>query len=168
MNARNPVTPWYRQGWPWFLMAFPATAVVAGIATIVIAIKSNDGLVVDDYYKQGLAIRQTMARGQEAARLGLSADIQLRSDGTDIQLKSSTGAPLPEALFFTMTYATRGDIDQSVSLVSQGDGHYTAAIQPLRMGRWYLLLEDESSAWRLTGTISLPAETQVRLIPPDK
>ncbi len=25
-----PVEPWYRQGWPWFLIALPATAVVAG------------------------------------------------------------------------------------------------------------------------------------------
>ena len=32
----KPEEPWYRQGWPWFLIAFPAIAVVAGIATLVI------------------------------------------------------------------------------------------------------------------------------------
>ena len=51
-----PVEPWYRQGWPWFLIALPATAVVAGIATLVIAAKTFDGMVVDDYYKEGQAI----------------------------------------------------------------------------------------------------------------
>ena len=43
----KPHEPWYRQGWPWFLIAFPATAVVAGIATLVIAIQTFDGMVVE-------------------------------------------------------------------------------------------------------------------------
>lgn len=167
MTLRKSSDPWYRQGWPWFLMALPATAVVAGIATIVIAIDSNDGLVVDDYYKQGLAIKQTMARSEAAATLGLAANVQLMSDSIEVDLSSSTGAQMPDTLFFTISFATKGDMDQSVTLVGE-NGKYKAAIQPLRPGRWHVLLEDESRAWRLTGTTNLPTETNVRLIPPDK
>jgi hypothetical protein len=166
MSARKPAEPWYRQGWPWFLMAFPATAVVAGIATIVIAVKSNDGLVVDDYYKQGLAIRQTMARGDEARRLGLQADIGLSAESARVELAGNAGVALPDALFLTISHPTRDDMDQTISLVGV-QGVYTAQIQPLQTGRWNLLLEDESRAWRLTGTMHLPTETRVRLIPPN-
>jgi len=167
MTLRKSSEPWYRQGWPWFLIALPATAVVAGVTTIVIAINSNDGLVVDDYYKQGLAIQQTMARSQAAATMGLAADVRLMADRVEIDLNSSAGAPLPDTLFFTISYATKGNMDQSVTLVGQ-NGKYKAAMAPLQPGRWHVLLEDESRAWRLTGTTQLPTETNVRLIPPDK
>lgn len=167
MTLRKTAAPWYRQGWPWFLISLPATAVVAGIATIVIAVNSNDGLVVDDYYKQGLAIQQTMARSQTAADLGLMADLRLMADSIEVDLSSAQGAALPDTLFFTITFATKADMDQSVTLVGE-NGKYKAAIQPLQPGRWHLLLEDESRAWRLTGTTNLPTETNVRLIPPDK
>ena len=62
----NDVTPWYKQFWPWFLMALPATAVVGGIITIVIAMTNPDGLVQDDYYKAGLGINRTLEREQQA------------------------------------------------------------------------------------------------------
>ena len=29
--------PWYKQFWPWFIMAIPACGVVAGITTVIIA-----------------------------------------------------------------------------------------------------------------------------------
>ena len=32
-----PVTPWYRQAWPWFLISLPATAVIAGSFTFYLA-----------------------------------------------------------------------------------------------------------------------------------
>ena len=50
--------PWYRQFWPWFLIALPATVVVAGLTTWWIAAHKADSLVVDDYYKEGLAINR--------------------------------------------------------------------------------------------------------------
>ena len=53
--------PWYREPWPWILMAPPAAAVIAGAATVWIAVGSADGLVADDYYKRGLAINQVLA-----------------------------------------------------------------------------------------------------------
>ena len=46
------VRPWYREPWPWLLMAGPATVLVAGAATTWIAFASADGLVAEDYYKQ--------------------------------------------------------------------------------------------------------------------
>jgi hypothetical protein len=44
----GPDTPWYRQFWPWFIIALPASAVIAGFFTLWLAISRPDHLVVDD------------------------------------------------------------------------------------------------------------------------
>lgn len=33
--------PWYRHGWLWFVIAVPMSAVVAGVATLFIAIENG-------------------------------------------------------------------------------------------------------------------------------
>ena len=45
--------PWYRQFWPWFIIALPASAVIASFFTLWLAISNPDHLVVDeDEYQQ--------------------------------------------------------------------------------------------------------------------
>ena len=61
-NPQHPVQAWYREPWPWLVMSGPAIVVVAGIGTAIIAFRTSDGLVADDYYKQGLVINQTLKR----------------------------------------------------------------------------------------------------------
>ena len=43
---REDTKPWYRQFWPWFIIALPASSVVAGITTFWIAMQTTDSLVV--------------------------------------------------------------------------------------------------------------------------
>ena len=40
--------PWYKQFWPWFIIALPASAVVASFITLWLAISHPDQLVVDE------------------------------------------------------------------------------------------------------------------------
>jgi len=40
--------PWYRQFWPWFIIALPAAAVIASFFTLWLAISNPDYVVVDD------------------------------------------------------------------------------------------------------------------------
>ena len=45
--------PWYKQFWPWFIIALPASAVIASFFTLWLAISNPDHLVVDeDEYQQ--------------------------------------------------------------------------------------------------------------------
>lgn len=64
--------PWYRERWPWILMAGPAAVVVAGVITAWIAFANADPLVVKDYYRHGIELSAAMKRQQalaaEAAR----------------------------------------------------------------------------------------------------
>ncbi len=66
----DQVKAWYKQFWPWFLIALPGSVVIASVATIIIAIKNPDSIVVDDYYKAGLAINRDLSREQLAIQTG--------------------------------------------------------------------------------------------------
>ena len=67
----HSTVPWYREPWPWLLMLGPAGAIIAGAFTVWLAVVHEDGLVADDYYKQGLAINKVIRRQSQAVQLGL-------------------------------------------------------------------------------------------------
>src|SRR5574340_668345 len=85
--------PWYREPWPWFLMSLPAVAVAAGLTTAWIAFKTADGLVVGDYYKEGLAINQTLERDDAARAGGMDDTLALRHVGRGRYVAALTAMP---------------------------------------------------------------------------
>lgn len=59
--------PWYRQFWPWFIIALPASAVVAGIITFWLAVSNPDHVVVeDDEYQRVRSELKAQSPVQEA------------------------------------------------------------------------------------------------------
>ena len=145
MSAALHPKPWYREPWPWFLMSLPAIAVVAGVTTLVIAIKSADGMVVGDYYKAGLAINQTLERDDVAHALALTATIKTE-DGTLLLALAGRMPSYPEQLSLTLAHPTRSGMDQTLAMHHEGGGHYRAALpaMPNEMarpaGRWRIHL----------------------------
>ncbi len=61
--------PWWRHGHVWLLIAGPAAVIVAGIATLVLALQTPDPLVAEDYYRRGIEINQTLREGGSAKAL---------------------------------------------------------------------------------------------------
>lgn len=166
-DMTRPVLPWYREPWPWLLMAGPVAVIFAGIATIWIAVVSSDGLVVDDYYKQGLAINQTLERGVLAARLGYRGELQLAPDARRLSLRldASAGTALPPQLQLRVVHPTRAGRDGLVLLRQTGAGQYEGAVPELSAGRWILVLEDLQASWRIGGMLTVPAHSAVTLLP---
>ncbi len=165
--AGKDVGPWYREPWPWLLMAGPVTVIVAGIATLWIAVTSSDGLVVDDYYKAGLAINRTLERSALAAARGYRAEAVIQGAGRGISVRLATTAtvPLPETLQLHIAHPTRAGHDGLVLLRQRSSGLYEGVMPALTAGHWTLLLEDLQSNWRLGGTMTMPAQTAFTLLP---
>ncbi|MCM8596629.1 FixH family protein [Accumulibacter sp.] len=159
-------TPWYREPWPWLLMAGPAVVIVAGVITACLAIISNDGLVEDDYYRQGLAINQITARDQRASDLGLKAELVSGGQGERIRahLRSAPGAPEADSLVLLLTHPTRSGLDQKVILRPDGASLYAGSLTPVH-GRWHVVLEDGRGVWRLTGDWLPDTQPVLRLTP---
>ena len=152
ISANPTANPWYREPWPWLLMAGPAIVVVAGFVTLGFAIESSDGLVADDYYRQGKTINMTIHRDQRARELGYRAQLVISGGGKRVSLGFAAAAPALSPLRLTLSHPTRSGYDREVLLARGGDGRYGAAFPALEDARWKLTLEDESRAWRLTGT----------------
>lgn len=52
-EAADISTPWFRQFWPWFIIALPTAAVIASFVSLWLAISHPDQLVVtEDEYRQ--------------------------------------------------------------------------------------------------------------------
>ena len=152
MNDKSSsALPWYRHPWPWILMAGPFIVVVAGVVTAVLAFRSNDGLVADDYYKQGLAINQTTARDQSAVRNGFRAELMLGGQEVRVMLAANDGVALPETPTLRVMHPTRSGEDQTLVLHRLAAGVYAAKLSAPLAGRWKVSLEDEKREWRLTG-----------------
>lgn len=162
----KPIPRWYKQFWPWFLISFPAIAVVAGIATIILAVKSDDGLVKDDYYKAGLAINKTLARKQIAQKLKLAATAHWDKLTQTVTLKL-TGKieTLPSRLTLHLAHITQAHNDYTVPLFLAPDNNsYTGRMQITKTGSWRTTLEPSlakvENNWRINGRVSLPQQNR--------
>jgi len=158
-RERTP-QPWYREPWPWFLMVGPFIVIVAGIVTAWIAVKTSDGLVTEDYYKQGLMVGETLVRSRHAEELGLRAGLRLREGAIRVRLESERPFTMPAALDVTLSHPTRAGLDQQSRLLRDGDG-YAGTINLPASGHWLVLIEDEGKTWRLMSALVLPAANEL-------
>lgn len=159
------IKPWYREPWPWLLMILPVTAVVVGTVMMWLAVSTEDGVVEDDYYKQGLAINQTIERDQEAQSLHIKANLMVGDNPNHLRLMLQSGelAAQPEQLRLKILHPTRSGMDQVVTLNRRGEGYYDGEIKALGAAKWRLLLEDNDKQWRLTGIWHVPKDSSVAL-----
>lgn len=153
MKKDNQFDIWYREPYVWFLIAIPMVAVIGGIITARLAIESNDGLVVDDYYKKGLEINRVLDRDKAAEKLGIQADIQLSGEQNTVRLYLTGNKEFtaPGKIDVRFLHATRSGYDQHLSLAIQDGGFYQGQLQQLQKGRWYIQIE--AGNWRLLKSI---------------
>jgi uncharacterized protein len=149
----TPIKPWYREPWPWLLMSGPAIVVVAGIITAVLAVRTQDGLVVDDYYKQGLAVNKDLSRDFAAKNAGLSARATIDVANRRVSLNLANAPATLTGLSLTLSRASVAGHDQLIKLqrTSKRDDEssFVGALQLLEPGKWYVTLDDPSHSWRL-------------------
>jgi hypothetical protein len=167
MDTHAPARRWYREPWPWILMAAPAAAVLGGALMIGLAVQSSDGLVADDYYKQGLAVNQQLARVQAAHALGIAAELEVdAAAGGPVELRLQAAADVaPAALNLVLSHPTRAGLDQRVRLVAAGEARYVGRSGALAPGRWHVVVEDDGRGWRIAGTLHAPQGRAVALRP---
>ena len=151
MTLRSDIQPWYKDRWPWILMAGPAIVVVAGFITLWLAIQSDDGLVTDDYYKQGMTINQSLHRDHMASDLGLHADVMKSGLGIRLLLAAEGDVKLPDVITLKLAHPTQAGRDQLVKMALEGQGFYSGNLVADISGRWLVSIEDPLGKWRLQG-----------------
>jgi hypothetical protein len=142
----------------------PLAVVVGGAVTLWLALASDDGLVANDYYRQGLAINQTLSRQQLAQRMQYSAQVSFSGDGRNVRVRLSGRGALPPSLQLRLAHPTRAGLDEVVLLQTVAAGDFAATIGVPVAGRRVLFLEDAAHTWQLTGEAAEVAGATVALI----
>ena len=157
-SSRTDLRPWYRDRWPWALIAGPVAVVVASLVSAWIAAASDDGLVAQDYYKQGLLINR---------KLGLAAAISAPEPGATIALSRGgelhvrlEGVSQPARLELKLSQPGGRDL-RIVSLAAAAEGEWVGTLPELGAGR--LIVTLESDAWRMPVTTTAVPFSEIRL-----
>ena len=164
----DPAKPWFREPWPWLLMSGPAVVVVAGLVTAVLAVRTQDGLVVDDYYKQGLAVNSDISRDLAAKVAGYRADatIDFASGRTVLTMSHAPSEAKNMRLTFSRAASSGNDRHILLQRSSQqlAENTFTGTLEAaahLQPGKWYVLLDDDSHTWRLVTNMAVLGDAPV-------
>lgn len=161
-SIQHDTTPWYQQGWPWLLIALPASAVIGGILTVIIAVNSPNALVVDDYYKAGLAINQQKHRIQAADDMQLTGLVRGDNGVLSVTLNARQ-AITDDTLTLQIIHATRSELDRTLTLQRAADGSYRAGLASLPAGNWYLTLHNPDNTWEIRARTPIDGAFQAHL-----
>lgn len=159
---------WYRQFWPWFLIALPLSVVIAGFCTLYIALQHPHSMVDDQYYQQGLAINRSLDQDRHAAELGISAEVLFTVSSTAPQVMVRlSGSDYPQALSLQLLHPVSQALDQTLRLKATEPRHYSARLNDHYQQGYYLRLQPAglgtsgkpagktaaTNNWRLNGRV---------------
>jgi hypothetical protein len=147
----NDTLPWYRHFWLWFIIMLPASVVVAGFVTLYIANRYSDDLVVDEYYKNGLAINRQLEKKQRAHSQGIAAQLSFHDTSVVVSL---TGPVNDESLHLLLSHPLEADKDFELTLIRSYQGVYQGKLEQVIAPRWHWTLEvQQPNGWRLDGAV---------------
>jgi hypothetical protein len=142
-------------------MSGPLIVVIAGCITAWIAYTRGDPVISEDYYRQGLAVQQTLTSSQHAKEHGLVAGIKMTADGAvSVSLAArDKDFVAPATIRLTLSHPTRAGLDQT-AVLKRVDNGYAGKLHLPESGHWLLLIEStgaEAESWRMLGKVILPA-----------
>lgn len=150
-DAHASGSPWYRHFWVWFIVLLLSAVVIGSVFFVFIAARHADDLVVDDYYKSGLAINRKLEKEQRAAALKLTATPHFTGNQVVVELSQSWPEP---RLRLSLSHPVDADQDVEIELVLEADGRYHGDFAAPPPFHWHWQLESIGpDAWRLGGTV---------------
>ncbi len=155
MQTNEPSKPWHKYPLVWMMLSIPFSAVIMGGVMLWLAIDTDDGLVADDYYKQGMEINDVISLDKKATALQLNAIIKFSSNGDVINLEFDKGLMenYPDTLQLNFQHATRANSDVMVKLNHGIGASYIGHLkETISQGIWYFEISDKSredADWKL-------------------
>jgi hypothetical protein len=139
-------------------MAGPFAVVIASLASAWIAAATDDGVVAEDYYKQGLLINRRLAAIDAEHIHDPAATIGFRADG-EVRVHLEAGSP-PNRLRLTLERPGAHD-SRTIALSMAPDGDWTGRIDVETPGRWIVKLQSDRWALPVTTIAGIPSEIRL-------
>lgn len=153
MSAR----PWYREPMLALVIGLPLAAVVASIATLVIAARGAGDTMDRGVRRVAQAQTADLTPDHEAARLGIGAIVMLDANGF-ITLRFDSGGAPAERLILTLRHATDPGRDRVVTLEPRSESQFAGRLPASRAaGAYNLTLAPADGRWRLVGRLDAGA-----------
>ncbi len=154
---------WFAHRWPWLLIAGPLVVVLASLATAWIAVRSDDGVVASDYYKQGLLVNRRLS-GIAVPTPHVAATLAL--DGRRVTVRPDRGDVRGDALVVAFHHPSSGT-RETIALARDAGGAFAGELRNDLAGRWIVTVD--SRDWPLPTTIVErgPGPTSVRVATSD-
>lgn len=154
INDSTTVLPWYKQFWPWMLIALPGSVVIACVITIIISIRYSDDLVVGDYYKSGLSINTEIEKQRVATKYNISALFNIdkeRFDSGILHCKLLSDHELKSKFLTVYFRHTINAENDRVVILNRSDKTrlYEAPFFKLGKGSYLLTIESSDKKWQL-------------------
>lgn len=149
-------SPWFKNPWVWLIIALPMSAVIGGIITIIITNANQPDMVVDDYYKKGKAINQSLLLTEKAQQLGIELSVQVMPNR--IAIKSNKSFP---ALKAQLIHSTLKKKDFETVLTPNANGELTGTFEHNIDGKWEIVIKPMDESWKKRITLGLPTQTWI-------
>ena len=131
----------------WIMLLLPAAAVVAGLATLFIALRHADHPLPANYPTEGLHVDHDFALARAAAAHGIELSFTGGAGECTATLRNAPDDPATLSLLFT-NGADPG-LDRVILLQRAQPGAYHGACTALPAGRWLVVLEDDAAGWAI-------------------
>lgn len=141
-----------REPMVWLVIVLPTLVVIAGIVTLVVAIRAGGNDAVPDAVQRTAQVQVAELGPEARARaMGLSAVLRVRDDRIEL-LPVSGAFERGRPLTLQMTHPIRAEDDHRIVLAPDAQGWSAQATLPTRHD-WQLRLEPADTAWRLHGRL---------------
>ena len=162
----TPVSPWYKEPWPWVLIAIILIPMIVAAVRISIYNDYKVEMVVDDYYKKGKAINQEFDREKLAKTFGISALVNFEGHNIVLDMNHNGQAPEIASLMISFYHSTQGFKDFSLMATARADKKFSAVLPDQDLaGKWQLTIEPHDKKWKIQKNIILPSDEQIIITP---
>tara|TARA_R110002126_G_scaffold160926_6_gene308716 strand:- start:2689 stop:3174 length:486 start_codon:yes stop_codon:yes gene_type:complete len=153
--------PWYKQVWPWILIAIPVITALRAIYAVVLMNQQQPDLVIDDYYKAGKNINLQLSKYREAELRNLNATILIA--GNRAVVRFAKNAVLDNSIHLDFYHPTLAAQDFAVDALRSGELLYVATLPVTPAGKWRINVTDDSNEWKLRVVTTLPVSEEIKL-----
>lgn len=159
--------PWYKQFWLWFMLVPLGILVMASFYLLYKAVTTHDGVVVDNFYRDGKGYAVRYEEDAFARAMKLRGNLSWQDQTLRVSLGGDL-TPLPETMELLIIFPTNDDFDVTVIVEHRGLGEYVGQLPVDVEGKRHLQLHplNVEQEWRLHASdVIVPLTEPLVLLP---
>ncbi|HET9863054.1 MAG TPA: FixH family protein [Steroidobacteraceae bacterium] len=136
----------------WLMWLLPTAAVVAGLATLFIALRSADRALPASYHWEGEQLDRDFARARNAAAHGVAVSFAIQADAGQCYAVLHHAPDDPGSLTLLFANSADAGLDRVIRLQRTSAGHYAGECAAPPAGRWRVSLD--GGQWAIRTQVS--------------